>query len=139
MVTPFTKWLSDPQQAASPPHEDPEKEMILNREEALPRFANREELFQKALETVIQEYGNAGKTLFTLVQENKLEEGRFLAHTLRGVMGNIGADSAFATCSRLEDAFTQGPEDTINPLIEELDRKIAVLIHHIQQEDPRQT
>ncbi len=83
--------------------------MVLNTKEALPRFANRQELYLQILDKVATDYGDAAARLQELVAKGQTEEARFLAHTLRGVVGNIGAQELFAVCSRLELALGEEP------------------------------
>ncbi len=133
------KWLPlmDTQQTFPSSHEATENS-LLNKKEALPRFGNREDLFQTALKSVAEEYNNVAEKLSSLLTEDNMEEGRFLAHTVRGVMGNIGAEEIFEVCSRLETAFSDSNREEAGFLIQELKKKIHALIAHIRQETLQQ-
>ncbi len=108
-------------------------EQIINKKEALPRFANREDLFCQVLQKVAVDYGGVAEQLQAMLDADQMEEGRFLSHTLRGVMGNIGANQIFEISSRLEDCFSNGQKEEAADVIKILSSQIQKLVSHIQK------
>ncbi len=123
----------------SPPPPYPkhyESEPVLDTTEALQRFANREDLFHEALKQTIEKYQNVTDQLQTMLTEDKAEDGRFLSHSLRGVMGNIGAKRIFALLSDLEEAFSENRKQeasdmitALGPMMEDFGRHVQDVIH----------
>ncbi len=93
---------------------------ILNIQEGLTRFANKEELFHKALLTVKDSYADYANQLTELLAGDRLEDARILIHTVRGVMGNIGAKKVFSISTELEERITKGETHDIDGMISEL-------------------
>ncbi len=99
------------------------EELVVNRKDALKRFANREDLYQQALLSVVDDYQNVAQQLVELLEEGNFEEVRFIAHTVRGVMGNLGVDEIFDVCSRLEEVVvTDNGKEKSSVLISDLDQ-----------------
>jgi HPt (histidine-containing phosphotransfer) domain-containing protein len=59
-----------------------------------------------------------------------------LAHTLKGVLGNIGATDLFATCTVLDDAIREGRSELYPALLDTLSREIATLCDDIARTRP---
>ena len=56
-----------------------------------------------------------------------------LAHTLKGVLGNLGATELFATCRRLDDAIREGRSELYPALLESLSREVPALCDAIDR------
>jgi two-component system, sensor histidine kinase and response regulator len=54
-------------------------------------------------------------------------EGKHLAHTLKGVLGNIGATELFAVCKSLDDAIREGRAELYPDLLDTLSREVPAL------------
>ena len=65
--------------------------------------------------------------ILAAISEQKLEEARRLAHTLKGVSGNISADEVFSISEQLEKALMANPPEECNQLLE----KLAVSLHSV--------
>ncbi len=137
MIQVLKKWLplsQERQKGAIIPYHTPESnEELLNKKEALPRFANREDLFNQVLQKVAVDYSDVANQLQAMLDADQMEEGRFLSHTLRGVMGNIGANKIFEVTSRLEECFSNAQKQEASDLIQTLSLLIQTLVSHIQE------
>ncbi len=146
MIQVLKKWLSqsektkDRQEDGLPSIQHSEskekittEEEILDKKEALPRFANRKDLFDQVIQKVAKDYNDVGDQLKTMLEADQMKEGRFLAHTLRGVAGNIGAKKIFEITTCLEDCFALGKKDKAAETIEILSDMMQKLFDHIRE------
>jgi HPt (histidine-containing phosphotransfer) domain-containing protein len=67
-------------------------------------------------------------TIREAISEQKMEEARRLAHTLKGVSGNIAAKDVFAISEQLEKALFFTPPQDCEPLLDQLDTALSAVI-----------
>ncbi len=142
MIQVLKKWLSKPVKkedgqevfckSSQPDGDLLSGEEILDKQEALPRFANREDLFDQVIQKVAVDYNDVTHQLNIMLETGQMEEGRFLTHTLRGVMGNIGAKKIFETASCLEDCFANDQKTEAAEKIKTLSVLMQKLCDHIK-------
>ena len=77
-------------------------------EEALARVGGNKDLYRKILGMFVQKYKNAGEELEQLISDGKKEEAHGLAHTVKGVAGNIGAMDLFEAAKVLNETLVTG-------------------------------
>ena len=85
--------------------EDIQKLKGFDIEGALARVAGNKNLYRKLLGMFVQKYNNVGEELGQLISAEKMEEARALAHTIKGVAGNIGAIDLFETAKVLNETL----------------------------------
>ncbi len=117
----------------SPVMDDMRKELVINREDALRRFAQREDLYDQALRSVAADYADITARLAELIKDNNIKELSFVVHTLRGVMGNLGIEEVFNICSQLEDLINSDRVGESTPLIGELDNLMQLFFHYVSE------
>lgn len=71
----------------------------------LSRVNNKETLFRKILKKFYKEYANTPAEIIAALEDGDAELARRLAHTVKGVAGNIGAEDLQAVAADLEDAI----------------------------------
>jgi two-component system, sensor histidine kinase and response regulator len=113
------------------------------------RANNNEKLYGKLLKSFIRDFGGDREklTLFLAPKENSvidLENARMTAHSIKGVSGNIGAETLCARASNLEQAInvlkeTNGeikvPDPVWQSFCEELDQVILGIRDHLDKKD----
>ena len=77
-------------------------------EGALARVGGNKNLYRKLLGMFTQKYKNSGEELDQLISSGKMEEARGLAHTIKGVAGNIGAINLFEAAKVLNETLVTG-------------------------------
>ncbi len=82
---------------------------ILDTADALPRFAGQKDLYVMVLEKVVADYGQSVQEIRNFLDSGSQADAKFLTHTLKGVMGNVGAKSLFSLYTRLEAALADEP------------------------------
>ncbi len=112
-----------------------EEQMLqINLNEVLPRFANQQDIFIKALKKAAAEHGGDARRLRELLEQNNLEEAAFTAHTLRGVMGNVGAEQIFELASRLEEACKQKDQAACLHMLDRLEDLMKLFTGYVEEE-----
>lgn len=77
---------------------------------ALKRVNNNTELYLMLLEEFIKEYATTVTDIRAHITRNELEDARRIAHTIKGVAGNIGADQLALTAAELDRTFKAGED-----------------------------
>jgi len=121
-------------QADTAPRED-EMPAIpgLHLEQGLARLAGNRKLYRRLLRQFADSHADSGERLTRALAANQWQEARQLAHGLRGVAGNLGAEELQAAAKALElhlDAHQDSPD--CRPLLETLRQQLDALMQHIR-------
>ena len=76
--------------------------------DALGRLMNNKNLFQKLLDKFAAGYGDYDEKVRKAVDEKNMDEGAHLAHTMKGLAGNLGAEALQEASKNLETLFKAG-------------------------------
>ncbi len=113
--------------------EEKPKGLTVNREDALRRFAQREDLYEQALHTIAADYSDVITRLRKLIGDKNTEELRFVVHTLRGVMGSVGMEEIFTACSQLEELIDSDRIEESSALLEKLDTLMQYFFTYVNE------
>jgi len=105
----------------------------INIQIGLKRAAGNEILFKKMLLDFFNEYQNIVQHLESLYQNEKLDEIKVMAHTLKGLGGNIGAENLQKNAFLLEQALKQNIEADIQISLRNLTHTLNQMIHGIRE------
>ena len=97
--------------------------------QGLDRINNNKKLYKKLLLKVKRDYADAAEQLSFLIESNAFKEAIRLAHSIKGVAGNLGAKKLQAAAQVVEARLKSAP-DQILPGKEELEqfaREMAVI------------
>jgi len=97
-------------------------------DEGLRRVGGNKKLYMKLLNDFAGNYKSFIPTIREAISEQKMEEARRLAHTLKGVSGNIAAKDVFAISEQLEKALFFTPPQDCEPLLDQLDTALSAVI-----------
>jgi len=116
LITLLKEWLLG-EQGAEPGEEAavdvcicPEDLMRLksvNVEQGLRRMACNETAYRKMLLRFHERYADSARGLRTLIMEGHLVEAEHLCHALKGMVGNLGADSLFHAAAQIDEQLKQ--------------------------------
>ena len=101
-----------------------------NVSEALSRLMNNKGLYTKLLTKFHNEYADFAQKVSTALDADNFDEAVHLAHTMKGLAGNLGAEGLNVASKDLESALKEGrrERDELGSLYErfkeELDRAI---------------
>ena len=83
---------------------------------ALTRTGGNTTLLRQLMREFQLEFNGCVKQMEHYLKIGDVEEGERLAHTIKGVSGNIGAQQLYEASSQLEQAFRQGSSDNFRSL-----------------------
>lgn len=75
---------------------------------AMSRLMNNKKLYEKLLTKFTNGYSDYDLQVAKAIDEKNLEEGVHLAHTMKGLAGNLGAEDLQAASRELEMKFREG-------------------------------
>jgi len=99
----------------------------------LKRAAGNESLFKKLLLEFYKDYQNTGEQLKRLKDQRNFKELKHMAHTLKGLGGNIGAEGLYQSALSLDHALKQNNERDIETALVSLIGAHKTLIQGIKQ------
>ena len=91
----------------------PARPGLVDYKAGIARMAGQEEEYKKILRKFIQNHGDDAQELRSLMDGADHEAAKRLAHTVKGIAGNIGADSLKISAGVLEKAIATGDADGI--------------------------
>ncbi len=97
-------------------------------ENALRRLGGNRELLENLLIRFCRDYADAGQEVRAALESNDREAARALAHTLKGVAGNLGISEVFRLSSDLQAALDSGDEPSIRSIVPALEKAIEEVI-----------
>lgn len=117
------------------PHEAlPESLPGLDMEDGLHRVSNNTTLYRKLLIKLHDSYEKATAELRRLLDDNQREDAQRLAHSIKGVAGNVGASDLQQAAAELEAAIKDSNEH--DNLFEQFDKALRQVTEGIAQLTP---
>ncbi len=95
----------------------PEKIEGINLKEGLMRVGGNEKLYRNILLKLRDDYAETDEEIKSLLQSEKADEAERLAHSIKGVAGNVGAGPLQEAAALLESTIKQGETDTLDEKI----------------------
>jgi PAS domain S-box-containing protein len=123
-------------QAAFTPISAPEGVVLpeiagINLADGLKRLAGNRRLYRDLLGKFAAEYGDVGAQISTALESGDLELAERIAHTVRGVAGNLGITEVPSVAQKLEDSL-RNDEGGILSLLAEFARLMTAQVHAIE-------
>jgi len=97
---------------APPKDQLPQSIEGINVEEGLMRVGGNEKLYRNILMKLRDDYAKTDEEIRNLLQSEKVDEAERLAHSIKGVAGNVGAGPLQDAGAALESAIKQGERET---------------------------
>ena len=107
------------------------EEKVLDLEDVLERVQDDHELLLELFDIFENDYLDKREQLNHLVKENKLEEIRDVAHSMKGAAGNISVKALFSSCANIEQSAEKKDLHSIKPILPVLDKQFADLQAYI--------
>ena len=112
----------------------------INVEAGLKRLLGNVVTYRRILMQFSKDFQNAAESLETLFSEEKYDEAKILAHTIKGAGGNIGAESLQMAAAAIEDLFKEGgtvlPKREYDEFSKEMNRVLTALSSLVEEEAP---
>jgi|GEM_PF-1094034 len=104
----------------------------LDTKTGLRRASNNQSFYLDLLRMFVRGQQDATAQIRTALDAGKFEEAQRIAHTLKGVSGNIGANEIYHGAAALEDAIkTFAQRNIIDPILVDAENRLALLISAI--------
>lgn len=100
--------------------------------EGLSRVGGNKSLYLKLLLDFASGYQPYAANIRKAISENKIEEARRLAHTLKGVAGNISANEIFILSEQLEKALIPAKPEDCTALLDALDTALKSVVEALE-------
>jgi len=107
-------------------------------ESGLRKVGENWKLYRKLLDKFRSSYKDVINDIKTSLRNSDIEKAVRLAHTVKGVSGNLGADGLFQAAGKLEKEIKQGNKDSMEPILNSFESHLHVVIESIenmQQQD----
>ncbi|MEI7848448.1 MAG: response regulator [Chloroflexota bacterium] len=98
---------------------------------ALARLGGNKELYKRLLLMFHAGHEHSGQAIRAALKSNEIELAHRLAHTLKGLAGTMGADELRAATKDLEIAIAEENERAYEPLLMQVEQKLAVVMASI--------
>jgi len=98
---------------------------------ALARLGNNKVLYRRLLLMFLADHTQDGTAIRAALKSNDIELAQRLAHTLKGLAGTVGAGELRAVAKDLEMAIAEGNEALFEPLLMQVEQKLAVVMASI--------
>jgi signal transduction histidine kinase/CheY-like chemotaxis protein len=100
----------------------------INVEDGLKRVAGNKRLYRSILLQFRDSAANTISELTTALNDGDIETATRIAHTLRGVAGNIGASDLQAVAESLESALNHGKSSGLESELKDIERQLAQVV-----------
>jgi len=115
---PKTDTGKTPEKAPAPPEDQlPETIQGINIKEGLMRVGGNEKLYRNILMKLRDDYAKTDGEIKGLLQSEKAGEAERLAHSIKGVAGNVGAGKLQEAAAEVEHAIKDGETDSYDETI----------------------
>jgi len=98
--------------------------------DGLERMLGRPELYLKFMLKLVEDHGDDARLVRESLKEGDFDTAHRLAHTTKGVSGNLSANGLYAVATKLSDAIKRGDEnldDLLNAFETELNRAVTAV------------
>ncbi|QTA88553.1 response regulator [Desulfonema magnum] len=101
-------------------------------ESALKRLRGNKELFMMLLNDFSKEYGNAANKIREAVEAGDIKLAERLAHTLKGVSGNMSATEIYDAVYEVEKGIKRGNSKNLTSLLNNLDIALIQVVESVE-------
>ncbi len=103
----------------------------LDAADGLARSGGNEALYHDLLRRFVRGHADAARQIREYLGAGEMEEARRVAHTLKGVSGNIGATGVFAATLEVQNALKDGTESEVHRSVDALDEELRRLVSQL--------
>jgi two-component system sensor histidine kinase/response regulator len=112
---------------------DGTNDSAFNVKDAMGRLMNNKKLYEKLLTRFAGEYSDFYGKMRTAVDANDVEDASHLAHTMKGLAGNLGAESLQVASLALESVFKTGSlTPDIEPMMEKFSNELNRALEEVR-------
>jgi two-component system, sensor histidine kinase and response regulator len=153
LVSRLASWIKLAKRQPIPDAADPEKVEVepdvelpedlpgINAQSALKRLRGAKGLFKRLLRDFVKTQADSVQKLRDALAIGDAGLARRLAHTLKGVSGNISAEELFKIATRIDTSLKQGTMADLDQLLDDAERAIDVVVQSIVglEQEPKES
>jgi len=109
----------------------------INIEKGLKTVIGNEKLYRNLLGKFLESNGSVMTEIKDTLKSGDMETAARLAHTVKGVAGNLGAEALFPVAADLEKAIKQEEMDGLDGLIDSFETQLNIVMGGIQELEDR--
>lgn len=138
----LAKWIPDRDESTSTPARSevapevesafPFKLQSIDAEEGLLHVGGNQNLYRRLLVKFRDTYAEAAADIAARIGLQDTEGARRLAHSIKGLSGNLGARTLFSVATKLEGAIQRQGTEGLQTIIEELDRELRGIARELE-------
>lgn len=143
LIATLAHWIKDRERTVQPVEVNgegaPEAEIELPKrlegidmDEGLTRIGGNKKLYRSLLVKFRNEYHQADHEIISLLDQKKMDDARRLAHSIKGVAGNLGARLLYAAGAELEEAIQKNGVDNMSVLTEKFAQELTRVVRSLQ-------
>ncbi len=117
----------------------PEKIPGIDLRRALDRIGGKTGLLKKILRCFLEQYSKSDQQIREMLAQGKMDQAKQLVHTIKGTVGNIGAEALYVATQKLEQRILSGPLSESTPEMERFAIKYRLVIESLAGLDLNQT
>ncbi len=102
-------------------------------EKGLKTVMGNEKLYRKLLSKFLESNINTVEEIKTALKKDDTETAARLAHTVKGVSGNLGAEDLFPAAAELESAIKRGDKASLDALINDFSSHLDIVMGGIEE------
>jgi len=126
-----------PTRDAAPGEAKPESQPIadlpgIKLKEGLTRIGGNMALYRKILTRFLDDYPQTRSEIEAAIEGNDQELAQRLAHTIKGVAGNIGATELQASAADVEKTIKQGEHEKLDGLLDTFDETLKTVLNSVE-------
>ncbi len=101
-------------------------------ESGLKKVSGKKLLYKKLLTTMQNQYDNAAVKIRNSLKNGDLDAALLLAHSLKGVSGNLAAKELSTSASKLENAIIKGQETDYSGLLNKMEKDLNQVFESVE-------
>ncbi|MCP4130525.1 MAG: response regulator [bacterium] len=102
------------------------------------RVAGNKQLYEKLLTKFRNNNADCIDEIRSSLEDNDIKTAERIAHTLKGVGGNIGTEALARAAAEVNSAIKKGALDDIETLLESCEKELAIVLNSIEELENRQ-
>ncbi|MEI6413447.1 MAG: Hpt domain-containing protein [Pseudomonadota bacterium] len=98
------------------------------------KIGDDSDLLQELLTAFVEDHQNDGQRLRAAIEQRNQSSGHMLAHSLKGLAGNLSAMRLFEVTREVDDLIQAGRWEVITPALDRFDAELARVLQFIEKQ-----
>ena len=108
----------------------------IDTQDGLRRFLGNTKGYMTVLKKFKDSYFDSTAEVRSALEKSDMDGAIFVAHSVFGVAGNLGAKELKDAAAKLQTSFMNGTQDEYEPLLSDFDKELEKVLHSLQKLEP---